>query len=157
MKLVVTTWIFSVNLLSFSYFFNYIFLYFFIYALYFYIFFIFIYIFIYISICVCVFVLWITYENASICKEVFLKKTIAETSNKMVLFFLIDLWNDTMGLKFYYVICDYLIYVYIYIYAIMKTMCPPSYNHSGFVPTHALGDMKYMSTLCIVDHLWPLI
>ena len=28
-------------------------------------------------------------------------------------------------------------YMYIYIYAIMKTMCPPSYHHSSFVATHA--------------------
>ena len=26
-----------------------------------------------------------------------------------------------------------------YIYVIMKTMCPPSYHHNGFVATHALG------------------
>ena len=26
---------------------------------------------------------------------------------------------------------------------IMKTMCPPSYHHSGFVVTHALGHMMY--------------
>ena len=25
------------------------------------------------------------------------------------------------------------------IYAIMKTMCPPTYYHNGFVATHALG------------------
>ena len=30
------------------------------------------------------------------------------------------------------------IYIYIYIYAIMKTMCPPSYHQNGFVATHAL-------------------
>ena len=24
-------------------------------------------------------------------------------------------------------------------YAIMKTMCPPSFHHNGFVATHALG------------------
>ena len=27
------------------------------------------------------------------------------------------------------------------IYAIMKTMCPPSYHHNGFLVTHALGHM----------------
>ena len=27
----------------------------------------------------------------------------------------------------------------IYIYVIMKTMCPPGYHHNGFVATHALG------------------
>ena len=25
------------------------------------------------------------------------------------------------------------------VHAIMKTMCPPSYHHSAFVATHALG------------------
>ena len=28
-----------------------------------------------------------------------------------------------------------------YIYVIMKTMCPPGYHHNGFVATHALGHM----------------
>ena len=27
----------------------------------------------------------------------------------------------------------------------MKTMCPPGYHHNGFVATHALGHMMYMS------------
>ena len=31
----------------------------------------------------------------------------------------------------------------IYIYEIMKTMCPPGYHHNGFVVTHALGHMMY--------------
>ena len=31
----------------------------------------------------------------------------------------------------------------IYIYAIMKTMCPPGYHHNGLVATHALGHMMY--------------
>ena len=26
-------------------------------------------------------------------------------------------------------------------YKIMKTICPPSYRHNGFVATHALGHM----------------
>ena len=30
----------------------------------------------------------------------------------------------------------------IYIYAIMKTMCPPGYHHNGFVGTYALGPRK---------------
>ena len=47
------------------------------------------------------------YENALICKEVFSKKAIATTSNKMVVFFLIKLRNDPMGLKLYYVITLY--------------------------------------------------
>ena len=33
------------------------------------------------------------------------------------------------------------------IYAIMKTMCPPSYHHNGFVATHALGHMMYGSSV----------
>ena len=40
------------------------------------------------------------------------------------------------------------------IYVIMKTMCLPGYHHNGFVATHALG---HMSSLCVVDHLRPLI
>ena len=31
----------------------------------------------------------------------------------------------------------------IYIYGIMKTMCPPGYHHQGFVATHALGHMMH--------------
>ena len=34
---------------------------------------------------------------------------------------------------------------YIYIYVIMKTMCPPGYHHNGFVATHALGHMMCTS------------
>ena len=30
------------------------------------------------------------------------------------------------------------------IYAIIKTMCPPSYQHNGFVATHALGHMIHV-------------
>ena len=29
------------------------------------------------------------------------------------------------------------------IYVIMKTMCPPSHHHNGFVATHAFGHMIY--------------
>ena len=35
------------------------------------------------------------------------------------------------------------------IYAIMKTMCPPSYHHNDFVATHALGYMVYGYTLLV--------
>ena len=35
------------------------------------------------------------------------------------------------------------------IYAIMKTMCPPSYRYNGFVGTHALGQMMYGYTLLV--------
>ena len=31
----------------------------------------------------------------------------------------------------------------IYIYVIMKTMCPPGYHHNGFVATHVLEHMMY--------------
>ena len=31
-------------------------------------------------------------------------------------------------------------YIYIYIYPIMNTMCPPDYHLNGFVVTHALGN-----------------
>ena len=33
--------------------------------------------------------------------------------------------------------------MYIDIYAIMKTMCPPGYHDNGFVATHAPGHMMY--------------
>ena len=36
-----------------------------------------------------------------------------------------------------------------YIYAIMKTMCPPSYHHNSFVVTCALGHMMYGCTLLV--------
>ena len=31
----------------------------------------------------------------------------------------------------------------------MKTMCPPGYDHNGFVATHALGHMMYAYTLLV--------
>ena len=31
----------------------------------------------------------------------------------------------------------------------MKIMCPPGYQHNGFVATHALGQMMYGYTLLI--------
>ena len=34
-------------------------------------------------------------------------------------------------------------------YAIVKTICPPSYHHNGFVATHALGHMIYGYTLLV--------
>ena len=40
-------------------------------------------------------------------------------------------------------------YIYIHIYVIMKTMCPPY-----ITPILILWDL---STLCVVDHLWLLI
>ena len=36
-----------------------------------------------------------------------------------------------------------------YIYAIMKTMCPPGYHHNGFVATHTLGHMMYCYKLLV--------
>ena len=58
--------------------------------------------------------------------------------------------------------------IYIYIYAIMKTKCPPSQHKAIAVITgrvHCFDDNIYimlivllwdLSTLCVVDHLWPL-
>ena len=34
-------------------------------------------------------------------------------------------------------------YIFIYIYAIMKTMCSPGYYQNGFVVIHALRHMMY--------------
>ena len=31
----------------------------------------------------------------------------------------------------------------------MKTMCPPSYHHIGFVASHALGHMMYGYTMLV--------
>ena len=39
---------------------------------------------------------YVNYENALICKEVFLKKAIAKRSNKTVVFNLFNLWIDAM-------------------------------------------------------------
>ena len=41
-----------------------------------------------------------------------------------------------------------------YIYVIMKTMCPPGYHHNGFVATHALGHMM-CRTSCAQVHELP--
>ena len=35
------------------------------------------------------------------------------------------------------------------VYAIIKTMCPPSYHYNGFMATHALGHMMYGYTLLV--------
>ena len=35
------------------------------------------------------------------------------------------------------------------IYAIMKTMCPPSYQQNGIVTTHAVGHMTCGNTLLV--------
>ena len=37
------------------------------------------------------------------------------------------------------------------IYVIMKTMCPTSYHHNGFMATHALGHIQLMPK-CISYH-----
>ena len=42
-----------------------------------------------------------------------------------------------------------------YIYVIMKTMCPPGYHHNGFVATHPLGHMMYSRTSCAQVHELP--
>ena len=47
------------------------------------------------------------------------------------------LLNDSK-VKRIYIIYN-IIYIYIYTYAITKTMCPPGYHNNGFVATHALG------------------
>ena len=36
-----------------------------------------------------------------------------------------------------------------YIYVIMKTMCPPGYHHNGFVATHALGHVCVYTYICV--------
>ena len=41
------------------------------------------------------------------------------------------------------------------IYVILKTMCPPSYHHNGFVATHALGHMMSLGTSCAQVHELP--
>ena len=41
------------------------------------------------------------------------------------------------------------IYICIYIYVIMKTICPPGYHHNGFVATHRLGHMMYGYNLLV--------
>ena len=45
------------------------------------------------------------------------------------------------------------IYKYMYIYAIMKTMCPSGYHHNdfGFVATHEFGHMMYGPS-CVQVH-----
>ena len=47
----------------------------------------------------------------------------------------------------YSIKCIY-IYIYIYAHVIMKTMCPPSYHHNGFLASHVLGHMMYKPTEC---------
>ena len=113
------------------------------------------------------------YENALIGKEKFLKKTIAETSNKTVVFFLINLSSDTMGLKFYCVITLYMhiyinIYVYIYTYVtytyiyiyIYMYVCIYSvtklllYKFSLLgITTMALWQLMHLGTWCTMDEL----
>ena len=40
-----------------------------------------------------------------------------------------------------------------YIYVIMKTMCPPGYHRSGFVATHALMMYGCISSACSKNFL----
>ena len=42
-----------------------------------------------------------------------------------------------------------MIYIQLYIYVIMKTMCPPGYHHNGFAAIHALGQMICSYTLLV--------
>ena len=95
-------------------------------------------------------------------------------------------YNIYIYIHTYMYICIKCIYI-IYIYEIMKTLCPPGYHHNGFMAIHALGHMMYglheaivvitlrafcfhdcicitpilllwdLSTLCVVNHLGPLI
>ena len=39
-------------------------------------------------------------------------------------------------------------YVYIYIHTYMKTICPPGYEHNGFVATHGLRHMMPTCMCC---------
>ena len=39
----------------------------------------------------------------------------------------------------------------------MKTMCPPGYQHNGFVATHALGHMMYGYIYIYKLRHWPSI
>ena len=43
--------------------------------------------------------------------------------------------------------------IYIYIYTIVYTMCPPGYHHNGFMATPELGHRMYGYTLldCIME------
>ena len=42
-------------------------------------------------------------------------------------------------------VCMFIYIQYIiYIYIIIKTMCPPGYHHNGFVATHPFGHMMYI-------------
>ena len=36
------------------------------------------------------------------------------------------------------------------IYVTMKTICPPGYNHNGFMATHAPGHMMYVDIVVII-------
>ena len=49
----------------------------------------------------------------------------------------------------YSIYIQYIIYIYMCVCVIMKTMCPPGYHHNGFVATHALGHMMYRYTLLV--------
>ena len=43
-----------------------------------------------------------------------------------------------------------MIYVYIYIYAIIKITCSPGYHHNGLVATHVHRHMTYGYTLLVL-------
>ena len=46
-------------------------------------------------------------------------------------------------------------YIYIYIYAIIKAMCPPGYHHKDFVATHVLGYIYiYTNFECLLSAYW---
>ena len=48
------------------------------------------------------------------------------------------------------------IYTYSYIYAIMKTMCPPSYHHVPYI-MYIIMYIMYNRTLCAQVHKLPHI
>ena len=43
----------------------------------------------------------------------------------------------------------------IYIYVIIKTMCPSGYQHNGFIATHAFGHMTYGYILLPMNQRMP--
>ena len=38
-----------------------------------------------------------------------------------------------------------------YVYSIMKIICPPGYHHNGFVATHALEGVMYIHPSCFCE------
>ena len=57
--------------------------------------------------------------------------------------------NIFIHIVYFTFMCIICIYINIYIYVIMKTMCPPGYHHNGFVATHALGHVCVYTYICV--------